>query len=140
MKNTKVAVRYYSQTGNTKKLADKIAETAGCKAETIEADLVEEVDVLFLGASVYWAGIDKSVKNFIEGLDKQKVGRVAIFSTSALIERAYPSISKLLMAKKIKVDSKDFYCRGQFTSLYRGKPDEKDLRAVEEFTKNILKD
>jgi flavodoxin len=139
MKNTKVAVRYYSQTGNTKKLADKIAETAGCKAETIETDLLEEVDVLFLGASVYWAGIDKSVKNFIDRLDKQKVGRVVIFSTSALIERAYPSISKLLMAKKIKVESKDFYCRGQFASLYRGKPNEKDLRAAEEFTKSILK-
>ncbi|MDF2905056.1 MAG: flavodoxin [Herbinix sp.] len=139
MKNIKVAVRYYTQTGNTKKLADRIAETAGCTAESIDTDLVEEVDVLFLGASVYWAGIDKSVKNFIEGLDKKKVGRVAIFSTSALIERAYPSIAKILMAKKIRVESKDFYCRGQFASLYRGKPDEKDLIAAEEFTRNILR-
>ena len=136
MKNLKVAVRYYSQTGNTKKLADKIAETAGCVAETIEIDLAEEVDILFLGASVYWAGIDKSVKSFIEGLDKKKV---VIFSTSALMERAYPSIAKLLTAKKIKVDSKDFYCRGQFASLYRGKPNEKDLQAATEFTKNILR-
>jgi hypothetical protein len=54
------------------------------------------------------------------------------------LERAYPSINKHLTAKKIKVDAKDFYCRGQFTSLYRGKPDDKDLEAVEEFTKKIL--
>jgi flavodoxin len=138
MSDKKIAVRYYSKTGNTKKLADRIAVTAGCKAETIEVGLNEKVDILFLGASVYYAGIDKKVKEYIAGIDKNKVGKVVVFSTSALAERALPGIKKLLAAKNIKVETDDFYCRGQFAVLYAGKPDENDLAAVEEFTKKII--
>jgi flavodoxin len=138
MSGKKIAVRYYSKSGNTKKLAERIAAVAGCKAETTGVELSEKVDILFLGASVYWAGIDKNVKDYIEKLDKNTVGKVVIFSTSALAERAVPSIKKLLTAKKIKVAVEDFYCRGQFASLHRGKPDNKDLMAAEEFTRKII--
>lgn len=139
MKDKKIAVRYYSNTGNTKKIAEKIAATVGCNAETTEVDLQEKVDLLFLGAAVYWAGVDKNVKDFIARLDKNLVGKVVIFSTSALAERAAPSIKKQLAVKKIKVAEEDFYCHGQFASLHRGKPDEKDLVAAEEFTRRIIK-
>jgi len=138
MSGKKLAVRYYSKSGNTKKLAEKIAEVAGCNAETTDIDLHEKVDILFLGASVYWAGIDKNVKAFIEKLDENMVGKVVIFSTSALAERALPSIQKQLLEKNIKVADDDFYCRGQFSLLYKGKPDEKDLVAAEEFTKKTI--
>jgi flavodoxin len=138
MSGKKIAVRYYSKSGNTKKLAERIAAVAGCNAEMTEVDLSEKVDILFLGASVYWAGIDKNVKDYIERLDKNTVGKVVIFSTSALAERAVPNIKKLLAAKKIKVAAEDFYCRGQFASLHRGKPDNKDLAAAEEFTRKII--
>ena len=139
MSAKKIAVRYYSKTGNTQKLAERIAAVAGCKAETTDLDLNEKVDILFLGASVYWAGIDKNVKNYIERMDKNLVGKVVVFSTSALAERAFPSIKKHLSARKIKVATEDFYCRGQFASVHRGKPDEKDLVAAEEFTRRIIK-
>jgi flavodoxin len=138
MSEKKIAVRYYSKSGNTKKLAERIAAVAGCNAETTDIELREKVDILFLGASVYWAGIDKNVKDYIERLDKNMVGKVVIFSTSALAERAVPSIKKQLAAKKIKVVADDFYCRGQFASLHRGKPDDKDLTAAEEFTRKII--
>jgi len=138
MSENKIAVRYYSKSGNTKKLAEKIAEVAGCKAETTDIDLHEKVDILFLGASVYWGGIDKNVKHYIERLDKNMVGKVVIFSTSALAERGLPSIKKHLLAKDIKVATDDYYCRGQFATLYKGKPDEKDLVAVEDFTKKMI--
>ena len=138
MKAKKIAVRYYSKTGNTQKLAERIATVAGCSAETTEVPLPEKVDILFLGASVYWAGIDKNVKDYIEGLDKNLVGKVAIFSTSALLERAAPSIKKLLTVKKIKIAKEDFYCRGQFASLLKGKPDEDDLIAAEEFARKAM--
>ncbi|MGB4658894.1 MAG: flavodoxin family protein [Mobilitalea sp.] len=138
MSEKSIAVRYYSKTGNTKKLAERIAATAGCKAETIEVEFSEKVDILFLGASVYYAGIDKKMKEYIAGLDRNKVGKVVVFSTSALAERAFPSIKKHLSSKNIKVEADDFYCRGQFAVLYAGKPDEKDLTAAEEFTRKII--
>ena len=48
-----IEVRYYSKTGNTKKLADGIAKTLGVKAKSLEEPINGEVDVLFLGSSVY---------------------------------------------------------------------------------------
>ena len=60
----KTAVRYYTQTGNTKKLADAIAAELGVEAKSIDTPLEEDVDVLFLCNSVYWAGVDGKVKQF----------------------------------------------------------------------------
>jgi len=41
MSGKKIAVRYYSKSGNTKKLGEKIAAVSGCKAETMGIDLNE---------------------------------------------------------------------------------------------------
>ena len=55
----KIAIRYYTQTGNTKKLAQAIAEALGVEAKDITCPLEEKTDILFLCNSVYWAGIDR---------------------------------------------------------------------------------
>ena len=138
MSNKSVAVRYFSRTGNTAKLAGKIAGVAGCQPKTIEAPLQEKVDILFLGASVYAAGIDKKVKEFIETLDKDTIGKVIIFSTSALVERAFPEIKKYLAEKGIPVEEENYYCRGQFTLLHKGRPNAQDLIEAERFTKKMI--
>ncbi len=134
--STKVV--YYSKSGNTKKLADCIAQTAGVKAEVIGDGAREEADVLFLGASVYWAGIDGKVKTYIDQLDPEKVKEVVVFSTSALAERAFPDIKKRLEKRGIKVANENFYCRGEFTALHKGRPNQDDLTAAAEFTKTVL--
>jgi flavodoxin len=54
----KIAVRYFSRGGNTKKLADAIANAVGVTAETTDVPLTEDVDILFLGSSVYAYGVD----------------------------------------------------------------------------------
>lgn len=134
----KAAVRYYSRSGNTKRLADAIAEAAGCAAREIPMSFNERVDVLFLGAAVYWGGISPEVKTFIRRLDKSKVGKVAVFSTSALTQRAFPQIQKELTKAGVAVEAEDFYCRGQFKTLHRGKPGENDLAAAREFARRII--
>ncbi len=138
MSNKSVSVRYFSRTGHTEKLAGKIAQTAGCQAATLDTPLQGKVDILFLGASVYGAGIDKQVKEFIETLDKNSVGKVIIFSTSALVERAYPEIKKLLTAKGIPTAEENYYCRGQFALLHKGRPNEQDLIEAGKFTQKII--
>ena len=80
----KVAIRYYSRGGNTKKLAEAIGEELGLKALTTDTPLEEDVDILFLGSSVYAYGVDDNIKRFIENIDV-KVGCVYNFSTAALI-------------------------------------------------------
>lgn len=138
MSNKTINVRYFTRTGSTAKLAEKIATTAGCQAQTIDTPIKGKTDLLFLGASVYAGGIDKKVKEFIDTLDKASIGKVVIFSTSALVERAFPEIKKYLTEKGIAVAEENYYCRGQFTLLHKGRPNAKDLAEAELFTKNIL--
>lgn len=109
----------------------------GEKAITIEHAINEKVDILFLGASVYWGGIDKSMKQFIDSLSPQMVGRVIVFSTSAMKENAYPEMKNRLQARGITVENNNFYCRGRFAVLHMNRPNFEDLKHVEEFAKSF---
>ncbi|MCD8015380.1 MAG: flavodoxin [Lachnospiraceae bacterium] len=138
-----IHVRYYSRGGNTKKLAECIAKAAGVQAQAKAIDSgsaeTEQADILFLGASVYWGGIDNNVKAYIDQLDPQKVKKVAVFSTSALAQRAMPDIRKRLEKKGIPVADENFYCRGEFAALHKGHPDKEDLKAAEKFAREVLR-
>ena len=46
-----IAVRYYTRSGNTKKLADAVAQTASVESKDIACPLDEKADILFLGCS-----------------------------------------------------------------------------------------
>lgn len=133
----KVAVRYFSRGGNTKKLADAIAEAVGAEALTTEVPLSEDVDILFLGSSVYAYGVDESVKKFIAG-NKVKIGKVVNFSTAALVRSTYKQVAKLLVGKSIPLAGEEFYCRGSFGPMHKGKPDAEDMKRAAEFAKKIV--
>ena len=45
----KAAVRYYTKTGNTKRLAEAVAKAIGAEALPISAPVTEPVAILFLG-------------------------------------------------------------------------------------------
>ena len=133
----KTAVRYYTRGGNTKKLADAISEAVGVKAETTAVPLSEDVDILFLGSSVYALGVDDEVKKFIDGISV-KVGKVVNFSTAALVKSTYNQVAKLLEKKNIPFAKEEFSCKGSFAVMHKGKPDTDDCRAAAEFAKKII--
>ena len=56
------AVRYYTKTGNTKKLADALAGELGVEARPISDPVTEPVDLLFLRNSYYAFNIDPEVR------------------------------------------------------------------------------
>lgn len=133
-----IEVRYYSKSGNTKKVADAIAEEVGVLAESIDNKLSKETDILFLGGALYWAGIDGELKNFINNLDNS-VKKVAIFSTASIAKSAYGDIKKLLEAKNIYVYENEFHCRGEFKMLHKGRPNIDDLSRARKFARSIVK-
>ena len=133
----KVAIRYYTRGGNTKKLADAIAESIGVEAKTTAEPLTEDVDILFLGSSVYAYGVDDEVKKFIKGIDV-KVGKVVNFSTAAIIKSTYKQVAKLLTEKNIPFAKEEFACRGSFSVMHKGKPDADDCKAAADFAKKIV--
>lgn len=133
----KIAIRYYTKTGNTKKLAEAISQVVNVEAKTVDEPLSEDVDILFLGSAVYAAGIDGEVKEFIKNIDVN-VGEVVNFSSAALIESTYSQVKKEVEAKGINMSENEFHCRGAFKFVHRGRPNEKDLKDVQEFAKGII--
>ena len=87
----KVAVRYYTKTGNTKRLAESIAAVCGVEAKPISVPVNEEVDVLFLGNSYYAFNIDPEVRDFVAGLDKSKVGKDEIVRDGGVVTLIGPA-------------------------------------------------
>ena len=132
----KVAIRYYSRGGNTKKLALAIGETLGVEALPVDTGLKEPVDVLFLGSSVYAAGVDAQVKAFLAGLSVP-VGQLVNFSTAAILSSTYGQVKKLAQARGIPVSPREFHCRGSFALLHRGRPDADDVARVQAFAREI---
>lgn len=134
----KIAVRYYTKSGNTKKLADAIAKAVGVEALPISEPLKKDVDFLFLGSSVYAAGISSGVKNFISSINVS-IGTVVNFSTAAIINSTYKQVKKLVKAKGIQMLDKEYHCRGSFSVMHRGKPDEQDIQNAASFAREIIK-
>lgn len=134
----KIAIRYFSKSGNTKKLADAISEVTGASSETVDVPVEDDVDILFLGSAVYAAGVDDSVKKFIETLDPAKIKNVVCFSTAALMPSTYSQVSKMLSARNIPVDSREFHCRGAFKLAHKGRPNDQDIDDLKSFIHRII--
>lgn len=132
----KIAIRYYSKTGNTKKLANAIGEALQVNALDITKPLDEDVDILFLGSSVYGARVADEVKTFIHNIDVH-IGKVVNFSTAALLPSTYNQISKLVAEKAFIMAEEEFHCRGSFKMMHKGKPDANDLKDVSMFAKRV---
>ena len=135
----KIEIRYFTKTGNTKKLAEAIAQELNIEAQELSAPLSEKTDILFLCNSVYWAGADSSVKKFISE-NKSKIGLLVNVSTAAMIESTYAQIKKIAEKEGVKLSDKEFHCRGKFTALHSGHPDEADIAAAKVFARKVIGD
>ena len=136
----KVAVRYYTKTGNTKKLAVAVAEALGAEALPISAPVSEPVDLLFLGNSYYAFSIDPEVRAFIRSLDKEKVGRIVNFGSAAMLNSTYKKVRAEAEKVGIPVSDREFHCRGEFKGIHKGRPNEEDLKAAAAFAKSMAGD
>ena len=132
-----IAIRYYSQTGNTKKLAEANAEELGVEAKSVSEPLEERTAFVFLCNSVYWAGIDKSVKRFVRD-NADRIGTLVNVSTAALVASSYGQMQKLAAECGVRLSEKEFHCRGQFAALHAGRPDEADRKAVRAFARGVI--
>ena len=135
----KIAVRYYTKTGNTKRLAEAIANELGVEALPISEPITETVDILMLGNSYYAFNIDPEVRKFIRSLDKEKVGRIVNFGSAAMLKSTYKKVKEEADKIGIPMDEREFHCQGEFKGIHKGKPDENDLKSAAEFARSIAK-
>ncbi len=134
----KIAVRYYTKTGNTKRLAEAVAEAAGVEALPISTPVTEPVDILFLGNSYYAFSIDPEVRSFIRSLDKTKVGKIINFGSAAMLNSTWKKVKQEADKAGIPLDDREFHCKGEFKGIHKGRPNADDLEAAADFAKGII--
>ena len=131
-----IAIRYYTRSGNTKKLAEAIANAVKVDAKDVTVSLTEKVDILFLGSSYYAFDVDEAVKKFVTENSK-KIGKIVCFGTSAMMKSMIKPVKKVADAAEVQVAKEDFHCKGSFGPMHKGKPDENDLKRSVVFAKMI---
>jgi len=134
----KTAVRYYTKTGNTKRLAEAVAGVLGVEAKPIGTPLDEPVDYLFLGNSYYAFSIDPEVRDYIRSLDKKMVGKIVNFGSAAMLNSTYKKVKAEADKAGIPMDEREFHCKGEFKGIHKGRPNEEDLKAAADFARKIV--
>ena len=131
-----IAVRYYSRSGNTKKLAEAAAKAAGVDAQDVSAPLSGKADILLLGCSYYAFDVDEAVKRFIAD-NKENIGKIVCFGTSAMMKSMKKPVRKVADTVGVAVADEEFHCRGQFGKIHKGRPNNDDIKALTAFVQKI---
>ena len=129
----RAAVRYYSRSGNTKAVAEAIAEAAGVSAISVDASdaaITEPVDVLFIGGALYAYGLDSHLKDYLKTLKKYDAKQAVVFSTSWISKHSIDLIKKALSEAGISVVSESFYVKN--------KPNDAQLKEAADFARKYL--
>lgn len=107
-----IKVRYCSKTkfGNTRRIAEAIADGIGVKAVSItdEPKLTEKTDILFLGGAPYANIMAPELREYAEGLDPELISKAVLFTTSNWSRRTVLALKKILREKGITV-SEDYF-------------------------------
>lgn len=135
----KCCVVYASRGGNTRKLAEQVAEELCCPLYDIETEEVPPealrlVDVIFAGSGVYWNAPHRGLQK-LDGLLRDRAARVALFFTWAgrgdSLDRADRVLRRWLSESEIPVLKGHFSCYGECFGLFRrGSPNREDLENV----------
>jgi len=137
----KTKVVYFSQTGNTKKVAVAIADALACKVESVEAVSEDgEADVLFIGAAVYATfdhDVNPAIKAFLKTLKPSKVKKVAVFSTYAF-GSSVGNLVRFVKDLGFNVSDEPFACKGRFLFFNMGAPNKKDLQNAKDFALRVV--
>lgn len=138
----KIAVRYQSRGGNTKAVAELLAEKFGVPAYPVETPLGHYVDLLFLGGGVYEWQMDKALRRFIEKLDAKKVGEIVCFSTTGYMNSTIEQIKKEAAKKNIAVNQNELLIKmllkgHSWLGLEGGHLTDKQKEIISEFADKI---
>ena len=135
-----IAIRYFtkSKKGNTFKLATAVSEAAGVQAQTVDIDLQESADILFLVNAMYAANIDKDVKRFLER-NAGKIKCLINVNSAATGRSTLKVVKKTCNKLSIPVSEKEYHTVGSWLALNKGRPNEDDINRLKDFVKEIIK-
>jgi len=133
-----IAVFVDSRGGNTRKVADAIAEELGVKIGDITVPLPDNAKVLFLGSGTYGGAPGIDMMKFVT--DNSFTGRkVALFGTSASAGGAEKMIAAMTdaLTRKGATIAGIWHCRGKMFIFSRGHPGREDLDNAKKFAREM---
>ena len=136
----RIAVRYQSRSGNTRKVAEAIARKSGVVAKPLDpTEKLEGVELLFVGGGVYGGKPHKTLTDALSALTANQASGVAFFYTA--MSPMLQTEGKLREAVKdpaIAISDGVFHCAGKFIICKRNHPDAADLSKAEAFAKRTI--
>ncbi|HEY3274714.1 MAG TPA: EFR1 family ferrodoxin [Methanocella sp.] len=153
----KAAIFYFSESGNTEKVAITIyekLEKAGYEVEPVRfqdlGDLpaaTDGIDLFAVGFPTFFGYPPKFISEALKGLRQVHETDAIVFTTyggTTAGDSLYEAAS--ILAKKgyrilggLKIEGSDDYPQGRDLGINKGRPGEEDLRAVREFVDLVLK-
>ena len=135
---TNVSVLVDSRGGNTRKVADAIADELSIKAENVTASF-PDAKILFLGSGTYGGKPGEAMLKFI-GSGNFSGRKVAIFGTAASLtgnQKMIGAMTDILKRKGATVLG-SYFCKGKFFLVNWGHPNKEDLDNARKFAQEMI--
>ncbi|MFA5348429.1 MAG: flavodoxin family protein [Methanoregula sp.] len=136
---TDVSVLVDSRGGNTRKVADAIAEELGIKAGDVTTSALDDEKILFLGSGTYGGKPGEAMMKFISS-GNFSGRKVAIFGTSGSLaggQNIIVVITDILKQKGATILG-SYHCRGKTFLVNWGHPNKEDLDNAKKFAREML--
>jgi flavodoxin len=130
-------VVYFSRTGNTRKVAEAIADELGVTARNIKAvDKLSPDSFVFLGTGCYGAVLPKDIAIFLKR--NQFNGRkVALFTTSCFGSTAERSFIEKQISNQGAEITDNFYCLGHWMTMKKNHPNRQELENARSYARIV---
>lgn len=115
-----------------------MASELGVTAEDVNSATLKKDTFLFLGSGNYAGNPAKVITEFISNNDFSK-RTIALFGTSG----GGVGNEVKIMQQRLESQGADikgtYFCKGKFLVMNRGRPNEDDIKASQEFAKKMMK-
>lgn len=154
----------YSETGNTKKIAETMYNSIPDKkslraVKDLDIKSLGSYDLIFFGCPVHAHSVPKAIKNFLKDLADNLTCKIALFITYGVPDKMFyenclNTLSKSFQKKNLEVLG-EFHCLGKHAAIETlakffpdkvndakksdSHPDEADLNAAKQFALDIIK-
>jgi flavodoxin len=134
---SKVRIVYATKTKHSRKLAQAVGKALGTTPENVADNLTNvEADLLFIVGGIYGSQSLPELLSFVEDLDKEKIGQVALVTSCASGKQGQDSVRKILEEKGIPIVD-EYICLGSFLIMKMGHPNQEETQKAVAFALRI---
>lgn len=125
----KIGIIYYSILGNSKKIAQAIAQKFQVEALDIRKNReLLDIDLLYIVSGIYGGESAPELLEFLKTIRSQQVKRAVLLTSSAGKTTPAAGVRAVLTQLGIPVTEEEFTCQGAFLFVGMGHPNKNDIQ------------